>query len=59
MLACTQKMSGEDLYFKLKEKAILVRHFSDERIKNFIRITVGTDQETAALLAALKEILEG
>lgn len=59
VLACTQKMSGEDLYFKLKEKAILVRHFSDERIKNFIRITVGTDQETAALLAALKEILEG
>ena len=59
VLACTQKMSGEDLYLKLKEKAILVRHFSDKRIKNFIRITVGTDQETAALLAALKEILEG
>lgn len=58
VLASTPKMEGEKLYKALKNRGVLVRHFSDERIKDFIRITVGTDEETAALLAAVKSVME-
>ncbi len=47
---------GETLYRNLKSRGILVRHFSDERIRNFIRITVGTDAQTEILLKTLKEL---
>jgi len=39
---------------KLREHGVIVRHFSrPERISNFLRITVGTDVHTTALLSAL------
>ena len=52
------EISGEELYFKLKDKGILVRHFSNERIKDFNRITIGTLDEMYALVKAVSEILE-
>lgn len=47
-----------DLSRKLREMAIIVRHFSHPRIDQFLRITVGTDEECAALTGALRKILE-
>ena len=41
----------------LRERAILVRHFNAARIDQFLRITIGTDAECAALTSALKLIL--
>ncbi|KQV79680.1 histidinol-phosphate aminotransferase [Massilia sp. Root351] len=41
----------------LRERAILVRHFKQARIDQFLRITIGTDAECAALVSALKLIL--
>ena len=41
----------------LKQRAILVRHFRLPRIDQFLRITVGTDDECATLLAALRELM--
>ena len=41
----------------LRERAILVRHFSQPRIDQFLRISIGTDDECAQLVAALKAIL--
>ena len=58
VLASTPLMSGEELYKVLKMRGILVRHFNDARIADFIRITVGTDEETKALLCVLNQILE-
>jgi histidinol-phosphate aminotransferase len=49
---------GEELYLKLKEKGILVRHFSKERIKDYLRITVGNAEQNKALLKTLEEILK-
>ncbi len=42
---------------KLREKSILVRHFTMERIDQFLRITIGTDKECNLLLHELDEIL--
>jgi histidinol-phosphate aminotransferase len=41
----------------LREKAIIVRHFKQERIEQFLRITVGTDAQCAALCRTLAQIL--
>ena len=41
----------------LRERSIIVRHFKLPRIDQFLRITVGTDGECQALVAALREIL--
>jgi histidinol-phosphate aminotransferase len=40
----------------LRERAILVRHFSQPGIENFLRISIGTDAECDALHAALAGI---
>lgn len=50
-------MQGKNLYLALKEKGILVRYLGDERIKDFIRITIGSAQEMQAFIVAVKEIL--
>ena len=35
-----------------------MRHFKNERIKDFVRITVGQKSDMKKLLAATKQILE-
>jgi histidinol-phosphate aminotransferase len=42
---------------QLRERSIIVRHFKLPRIEQFMRITVGTDEQCAALVSALREIL--
>jgi histidinol-phosphate aminotransferase len=49
---------GEDagaIAAALREREIIVRHFRLPRIEQFLRISIGTDAECAALVAALKE----
>ncbi len=51
--------SGESLAEALREKAILVRHFSrPERIRDFLRITLGTPEQNRALVSALEAIVK-
>ncbi len=50
-------IDGAVIYEKLREKGILVRHFGTERIKNFNRISVGTDDQMDILLNELAKIL--
>jgi histidinol-phosphate aminotransferase len=41
----------------LRQRGIIVRHFKAPRIDQFLRITIGTDEQCHALIAALREIV--
>ena len=53
-----ERLGGEELYLKLKEKGVLVRHFSAPRIAEYNRITVGSKKEMEILIERIKSILE-
>jgi len=44
---------GETLAAALRDRRILVRRFSSPRIGDFLRITVGTDEQCTLLLDSL------
>jgi len=48
--------NGKRIYEALYARKILVRYFSDPLLAHGLRITIGTDEEMDALLAALREI---
>ena len=56
VFATHPKHDGAALAKALREKKILVRHFAKPRIDQYLRITVGTDAQVDALLAALKDL---
>ena len=58
VLAGHPDVSGGDLYAALKEKGILVRYFDKDRLRPYVRITIGTKQEMETLLSAVALILE-
>ena len=57
LFAKSEKIGGRELYLLLKEKGILVRHFHKERTKDYNRITIGSQKEMEAFIAAVTEIL--
>jgi len=58
IFAKSQDMDGGTLYEKLKEKGVLVRHFTKERIKDYNRITIGTMEDMKKFVETTREILE-
>ena len=50
-------VSGQTMYTKLKEKKILVRWFSNQRIKEYVRISIGSIDDMVQLIKAVEEIL--
>jgi histidinol-phosphate aminotransferase len=52
------QQDGAELAASLRSRSIIVRHFKKPaRIAPFLRITVGTDEQCQALVAALSELL--
>ena len=51
------KHDGTRIHQALRDRGIIVRHFKTKRIDQFLRITIGTDEQMDALLGALNEIL--
>lgn len=58
LFAKSDKIGGRELYEKLKDRGILVRHFGNPRICDYVRITIGTDEQMSACLDAIRCILE-
>ena len=52
------KHAGAKLYQALRDRGIIVRHFKSPRIEEFLRITIGTDEQSNELVVALKETLQ-
>ena len=48
---------GGELYGQLKNRGILVRHFDTPRLKDYNRITIGSEQQMETLIQTLEEIL--
>ena len=51
-------ISGKALYLKLKEQGILVRHFDTPRLRDFVRVTIGSARQMASFIDAVRKILE-
>ena len=57
IFASHQQLPAQEIFRALKEKDIYVRYWNKPRINNFLRITVGTDEEMEILLSFLKEYI--
>ncbi len=55
IFASHETILGEQLFQALRERDIFVRHWNKPRISEYLRITVGTDEEMDSLLAFLRE----
>ncbi len=50
---------GEYLFYELRKKGIVVRWFNSERIQDYLRITIGTDEQMDGLMDELRMIVYG
>ncbi|MFC5590604.1 histidinol-phosphate transaminase [Sporosarcina soli] len=57
VFASHETASAESLYKQLKEEGVLVRYFNKPGIDNYLRITIGTDEQMERFVGKLKEIL--
>lgn len=57
VLVRSDKIKGMEYYLRLKGKNILVRHFEKERISDYVRITIGREEEMEKVLEVTEEIL--
>ena len=51
-----RSVPGGELFKKLRDKGILVRHWNKPRIGGFLRVSIGTDEEMDAFLRACADI---
>ncbi|MFT5137881.1 MAG: histidinol-phosphate aminotransferase [Arenicella sp.] len=51
------QIAAEALFQGLREKGIVTRYFEKPRINDYLRISIGTDDEMLSLLTALGEII--
>lgn len=58
IFATHESMPAKEIFEKLKKKNIFVRYFNKPGIDNYLRITIGTDEEMKKLYKALQEILQ-
>jgi len=51
-------ISGAEFFAALREKGILVRHFEKKRISDYLRVSIGTDEEMDTFLNVCRETLK-
>jgi histidinol-phosphate aminotransferase len=52
-----RRRRGADLAAQLRERGVLVRHFQKPRIEDFLRITVGTEDQCSRLIALARRLI--
>lgn len=57
IFAKSDKIDGKTLYLKLKEQGVLIRHFDKDRIRDYVRITIGSISEMKTFIEKVKNIL--
>lgn len=58
VFATHDKLSMKDMFEYLKAKKVFIRYFSVPRIENYVRISIGTDEEMDILIKAIKEYID-
>ncbi|MBR7081431.1 MAG: histidinol-phosphate transaminase [Oscillospiraceae bacterium] len=58
VFASSPEIGGKELYSRLRERGVLVRHFDAPRIREYNRITIGSPEQMRALIGTIKTILE-
>lgn len=51
-------MPGPEALMRLREKGVLVRNFNSGRISDWLRITIGTDEDMEKVVEIIKDIME-
>jgi histidinol-phosphate aminotransferase len=57
IFAAHRTRPARELFAELRQRGIIVRYFDKPRIDDYLRISIGTDAQCDALLAALGELL--
>lgn len=57
IFASHRSVPAKEIFERLKENDIYVRYWDKERINNYLRITIGTDEQMEALYGVLRKIL--
>jgi histidinol-phosphate aminotransferase len=50
-------LKGADFFAALRENGILVRHFNKDKIKDYLRVSIGTDEDMDTFLKACEKII--
>jgi len=56
ILCAVLDRSAKDIYLKLQKKGIFIRYFETPELKDYIRISAGRPQDTARVIAALRDM---
>lgn len=59
IFAAHETIPAKELYEALRANEIYVRHWNKPRISNYLRISIGTDEEMDKLIAFLKQYIQG
>lgn len=57
VFATHQTLNAKDIFEAAKERGIFVRYFNKPRIDNYLRITIGTDEEMRAFIDFVKGLM--
>ena len=57
MFATHERISAKELFEAAKKEKIYLRYFNKPRIDNYLRITIGTDEQMETLIRVLRGFL--
>ncbi len=57
LFAAHESVPAKEIFEALKHQGIYVRYFNKEKISNYLRITIGTEEQMELFLRALERIL--